>query len=389
MSGMKRKLPQQTLPTSTEIQSAFTSLSTLISVPQINYPALTFGPLLGSGGFGTVNSGTWSSSSKIDVAIKTVNLSLEDGSTLKDFMEEVKAAWLSGKRGGEKEKEEEEEEEKGRVEEKGEEKEEEKKGSETLITSNNDSTICRTYGISFSVLHTSKPRVHLVMEKLSVTGDLHDTIQSSEYWEYKPDRIRPKTYACLDSDGDYMLYTMSRSMKISLATQIARSLRECKEGGVLHNDIKPGNILLLEKRGTTTSKKKKGKKKKIPEPERCRIKLIDFGLGGTPEDTEGYSCGTPGYRAPEVTEYGQTSYKSDIFSAGICILEIWMGRLWDDPDEDDEVKMRRFVVDCLRRLEKNDPPVATLLRRCLTKEPTLRPSAKELQKELIKIRKNS
>ena len=87
------------------------------------------------------------------------------------------------------------------------------------------------------------------MEKLSIEGDLHDTIQNEEYWEYKPDRIKPKTYACLDSDGDYMLYTMPRPMKISLATQIARSLRECKEGGVLHNDIKPGNILLLEKRG--------------------------------------------------------------------------------------------------------------------------------------------
>lgn len=54
----------------------------------------------------------------------------------------------------------------------------------------------------------------------------------------------------------------------------------------------------------------------------------------------------------KVTEYGQTSYKSDIFSAGICILEIWMGRLWDDPDEEDEVKMRRFVGEKLNGEER-------------------------------------
>ena len=66
-----------------------------------------------------------------------------------------------------------------------------------------------------------------------------------------------------------------------------------------------------------------------------------------------------------------------------------MGRLWDDPDEDDEVKMKGFRTECLRRLEKNDPEVAKLLRKCLTKEPERRPNAKELQKELIKIRKGT
>ncbi|GMH88520.1 hypothetical protein TrST_g11181 [Triparma strigata] len=382
MSGTKRKMSQAALPTSTEIEEALTSLSTTTLLPLLPYPSLSFSSLLGRGGFGAVHSGTYSVSSSsppLPCAIKTINLSLEDGSTLKDFIDEARAAWEASAVAREKEKE----------------KEEEKGGEEEEVI---ESTICRTYGMSFDVLKNSRPRVHLIMEKLSIEGDLHDTIQNEEYWEYKPDRIKPKTYACLDSDGDYMLYTMPRPMKISLATQIARSLRECKEGGVLHNDIKPGNILLLEKRGESSKpstaskiKPKKSKKnpKKIPQPERRRIKLIDFGLGGSPSSTQGYACGTPGYRAPEVTDYGDTSYKSEIFSAGVCILEIWMGRLWDDPDEDDEVKMKGFRTECLRRLEKNDPEVAKLLRKCLTKEPERRPNAKELQKELIKIRKGT
>ena len=192
-----------------------------------------------------------------------------------------------------------------------------------------------------------------------------------------------------------MLYTMSREMKISIATQIARSLRECRDAKVLHNDIKPENILLLSKRGEVASKsnkastptKKKRKRRNEPEPARCRIKLIDFGMGGVPKDCQGYSVGTAGDMAPEVIDHGQCSYKSDIFAAGMCILEVWMGQLWV-VGKDDEAEMKKSRIDCLKRLDKSDPVVAELLRRTLNSDPGKRPSAKTLQSELIKIRKN-
>ena len=125
-----------------------------------------------------------------------------------------------------------------------------------------------------------------------------------------------------------MLYVMPRQMKISLATQIARALRECRTAGVLHNDIKPDNVMLLEKRGDPTDVAQKKKKKKTSktkkrkrvdtEPARCRVKLIDFGLGGPPERCQGYSCGTPGYQAPEVSDYGEVGNKVLFFYAIIC-----------------------------------------------------------------------
>jgi len=64
-----------------------------------------------------------------------------------------------------------------------------------------------------------------------------------------------------------------------------------------------------------------------------------------------------------------------------------MGQLWTPHEKDDEAEMKRARLDCLRRLDRNDPTVAALLRRCLNVDKTKRPTAKQLQQELIKIRK--
>ena len=149
---------------------------------------------------------------------------------------------------------------------------------------------------------------------------------------------------------------------------------------------------MLSERGLAPPPKPKSKKKKkpsYPPPERCRIKLIDFGLGGPPSKMAGFACGTPGYRAPEVTDYGECGYKSEVFSAGVCILELWVGHLWSDYDTDDEAKMARDRLDALAKLDRNDPEVARLIRKCVCKEPGDRPSAKQLQRALVGIRKNS
>lgn len=144
--------------------------------------------------------------------------------------------------------------------------------------------------------------------RLTVVGDLHDYIHKSDHWEYDPPRIRKDTYACLDEDGDYALYDMPRPEKISFGCQLAKALRECARNGIVHNDLKPANVLVLEKRGEGKEAKKGGGKKrkkgaaKVPAPARCRIKLIDFGEGGPPDKVQGFVCGTPGYIAPEVEE---------------------------------------------------------------------------------------
>ena len=119
--------------------------------------------------------------------------------------------------------------------------------------------------------------MHIVMERLNAeSGDLHDVIHDSAHWEISPPRIRPRMYASMDDYGDVSLYTMPWEMKVSIATQLAKALRELRLAEAVHNDIKPNNILLL-KRKEGAQEPRKG------EPLRRRIKLIDFGEGGHPD----------------------------------------------------------------------------------------------------------
>ena len=77
--------------------------------------------------------------------------------------------------------------------------------------------------------------------------------------------------------------------------------------GVLHGDIKPGNILLHE-----------------PEGVRPWPVLIDFGLAREQEGAESLG-GTRGYEAPEVTAGGAPTPRSELFALGRCFTP-WAGR---------------------------------------------------------------
>ncbi len=106
---------------------------------------------------------------------------------------------------------------------------------------------------------------------------------------------------------------------LDVAVQIAEGLAEAHQGGILHRDIKSGNILLTE-RGV--------------------VKIMDFGLakrvgqsaravttrGDEVTDT-GVSLGTPAYMSPEQALGREVDQRSDIFSVGIVLYEISTGRL--------------------------------------------------------------
>ncbi|MBN1486378.1 MAG: SUMF1/EgtB/PvdO family nonheme iron enzyme [Anaerolineae bacterium] len=105
--------------------------------------------------------------------------------------------------------------------------------------------------------------------------------------------------------------TFSHKEILSIASQIAAALDYAHEHGVVHRDIKPGNIL-LDKKGNAI--------------------LTDFGLvmlqNRLSQATLGETFGTPEYIAPEqAMNSGAATAKSDIYSLGGLVYEMITGHL--------------------------------------------------------------
>ena len=97
---------------------------------------------------------------------------------------------------------------------------------------------------------------------------------------------------------------------VRLAAQAAAGLAAAHASGLIHRDIKPGNILL--------------------EAPHDRLKLTDFGLARAAEDMRltrtGFVSGTPLYMAPEQAKGDEADHRADLFSLGVVLYEALAGK---------------------------------------------------------------
>jgi serine/threonine-protein kinase len=102
---------------------------------------------------------------------------------------------------------------------------------------------------------------------------------------------------------------------VHLLRQVCGALREAHAAGLIHRDIKPGNVIVCERGGT-------------PDV----AKLLDFGLvrnvsgGGAELTQEGIITGTPAYMAPEQASRARVDARADIYAIGGLAYFLLSGR---------------------------------------------------------------
>ena len=94
---------------------------------------------------------------------------------------------------------------------------------------------------------------------------------------------------------------------IQVARQLCAGLAAVHERGVLHRDLKPANIML---------------------DEHGDVRITDFGIAALAEeiDPNDARSGTPAYMSPEQLEGHELTIKSDIYSLGLVLYEIFTGK---------------------------------------------------------------
>jgi serine/threonine protein kinase len=145
-----------------------------------------------------------------------------------------------------------------------------------------------------------------------------------------------------------------------LAYGTAEALIAIHAAGVVHRDLKPGNVMLTDNRPV----------------------VIDFGIAQTPDATRltqaGLVMGTPGYLAPEVIEGRPSSAASDVHSWGATMAYAATGRAPFGGGGDSFQSVFYRIISGQADLSGVPGPLVPLLSAALDSDPARRPPASRL-----------
>lgn len=197
----------------------------------------------------------------------------------------------------------------------------------------------------------------------------------------------------LGEDGDTRFITMEyvrgedlksfirRSKRLSIATavdiaaQICEGLAEAHRLGVVHRDLKPGNIM-IDGEG--------------------EVRILDFGIARSLKEkgltVTGSMIGTPAYMSPEQAEAGEIDHRADLYSLGVILYEMVTGSVPFEGETALSTAMKHkgeSPEDPKHYNLQTPEELSRLILKCLEKKKEDRyQSAEKLQQELRNIEKD-
>ncbi len=162
---------------------------------------------------------------------------------------------------------------------------------------------------------------------------------------------------------------MPRPMALHIFTQLADAVAYAHEQGVIHRDIKPGNVLMLNNTHPI---------------------LTDFGLARMTSTARpsaaGIVAGTPAYMSPESVTQSDVGRESDIYSLGVILYEMITGRvpfLGDSVTDILSQQLQTPPPPPSKLVSNLEPQIEAAILRALEKDPANRyHSARQMSKEL-------
>jgi hypothetical protein len=146
---------------------------------------------------------------------------------------------------------------------------------------------------------------------------------------------------------------------VETARQLCAGLAAVHDAGVLHRDLKPANVMI---------------------DERGDVRITDFGIAALAGDARGAEAlaGTPAYMSPEQLKGGELTARSDLYSLGLVLYELFTGkRAFEASSLPELLRLRQSDTQPSSpssHVKDLDPMVERVIFRCLERDADKRPA---------------